>query len=230
MMGAFGKFLELSVPTGDILRSLSFYRQLGFHELPTGDIRPWHYAVVTDGRIAIGLHAEGIDEPALAFVRPNLARQVRALEEAGHVFEMRRLGAEEFHEAALRGPDGHRVLMVEARTYSPGGEAGQVASLIGECVEVTLACADRDAARAFFESAGFLPREESTDEVVRLHTPGILLGLRAGAPSAVAVLRFAAADEGNRLRELAAAGLQPVRRPEGDVLIAPEGTRLVLER
>ena len=62
MMGAFGRFLELSVPTADILRSLAFYRELGFAELTTGDIRRHHYAVVTDGVIPIGLHAGGIDE------------------------------------------------------------------------------------------------------------------------------------------------------------------------
>lgn len=228
MMGAFGRFLEVGVPTGDILRSLDFYRQLGFSELATGDIRRWHYAVVTDGCIAIGLHSEGVDEPSLAFVRPNLASQVRVLEEAGHRFELRRLGADEFHEAALRGPDGHRVLMMEARTYSPGGEDATVGPLVGACAEVTLACAYRDATRAFFEGAGFLPAGEPSDEVLRLHTPGVVLGLREGPRSPAAMLRFSAPDPERRLRELAARGLRPVSHPEGDTLVAPEGTRLVL--
>ncbi len=229
MMGAFGKFLEVCVPTADILRSLEFYRRLGFTELPTGDIRPWHYAVVTDGHIAIGLHAGGFDEPALAFVRPNLARQVRALEEAGHRFELRRLGPDEFHEAALRGPDGHRVLMMEARTFSPGGETGGDLPLVGRCGEVTLACHDREATRSFFEAAGFLPTEEATAEVVRLHTPGILVGLREAPRSTAAILRFTAADTARRRSALAALELRPVSRAEGEVLLAPEGTRLVLE-
>lgn len=228
MMGAFGRFLELSVPAPDILQSLGFYRSLGFVELPAGDIRPWHYAVVTDGRIAIGLHAAGIDEPALAFVRPNLASQVRALEDAGHEFDMRRLGPDEFHEAALRGPDGHRVLMMEARTFSPGGDSPATPPIVGTCVEVTLACRSRDATRGFFEAAGFLPADEQGSEVVKLHTPGVLLGLREAPRSAAAVLRFAATDGEHRRAALAALDLLPVNRPEGEVLLAPEGTRLVL--
>ncbi len=228
MMGAFGRFLELSVPANDVLDSLGFYRRLGFAELSTGDIRPWHYAVVTDGHIAIGLHAEGIDEPALAFVRPNLASQVRALEMAGHDLEWCRLGPDEFHEAALRGPDGHRVLMMEARTFSPGGNFPGTPPLIGTCVEVTLACRNRDATRGFFEAAGFLPADEQGSEVVTLHTPGIPLGLREAPRSAVAVLRFATADSERRRAALAALDLLPVNRPEGEVLLAPEGTRLVL--
>lgn len=228
-MGAFGRFLEVSIPTRDILRSLAFYRALGFSELTTGDMRSWHYAVVTGGGIAIGLHGGGIGEPALSFVRPNLARQVRALEDAGHEFEFSRLGADEFHEAALRSPDGHMIVMMEARTFSPGDAGGEVASLLGACAEVTLACADHGVTRAFFETAGFIAADEPADDVVRLHTPGITLGLRETTASPAATLRFSPGDPRRLLRELAGRGLRPIRRPEGNVLVAPEGTRLVLE-
>ena len=67
-MSGIGTFLELSVPTDDIQASLEFYQRLGFTELTVNDIRTHYYAVVTDGRIAIGLHAGGFDEPALSFV------------------------------------------------------------------------------------------------------------------------------------------------------------------
>ncbi len=225
-MGAFGKFLEVSLPTGDILRSLEFYKALGFAELTTGDIRSWHYAVVTDGHITIGLHAGGIEEPALSFVRPNLARQVRALEASGHQFEFRRLGSEEFNEAGLRSPDDHLILMMEARTFSPG-EDGASRSLIGHCTEVTLACADTAVTRAFFENAGFLPEEEQDPDVLRLQTPGITLGLREVGRSPALALRFSGVSR-RALQSLDTRGLTPARAPEGRVLKAPEGTRLVL--
>jgi hypothetical protein len=229
MMGAFGRFLELAVPSGDILRSLGFYRALGFSELGTGDIRRWHYAVVSDGRVAIGLHAGDIAEPTLAFVRPNLERQVRALELSGHVFEWQRLGSEEFHEAGLRGPGGHCLRMMEARTFSPSIEEATHGSVIGYCTEVTLACAALEPTRGFFEAAGFLAAPETSGDAVRLDAPGLPLGLRTAPHSAPVVLRFSAVDPQRRLRELAARDLEPVLRPEGQVLIAPEGTRLVLE-
>jgi catechol 2,3-dioxygenase-like lactoylglutathione lyase family enzyme len=228
MMGAFGKFLEVSVPTADILRSLEFYRALGFAELTTGDIRAWHYTVVTDGRIAIGLHGGGIEEPALSFVRPNLARQVRALEELGHEFEFQRLGAEEFNEAALRSPDGHLILMLEARTFSPGEDTEGPTSLIGHCTEVTLACADPGVTRSFFENAGFLPADEPQSDIVHLQTPGVTLGLRETARSAAATLRFAAGDAREVLRVLKEKELRTTRGADGHVIKAPEGTRLVI--
>jgi catechol 2,3-dioxygenase-like lactoylglutathione lyase family enzyme len=228
MMGTFGRFLEVSVPTADILRSLEFYRALGFAEFTTGDIRRWHYAVVTDGRIAIGLHGGGIEESALSFVRPNLARQIHALEELGHEFEFRRLGTEEFNEAALRTPDGQLILMLEARTFSPGEDAADERPLIGHCTEVSLACADPAVTRSFFEGAGFLPADEEETDVVRLHTPGITLGLRETARSAAATLRFAAGDTRAVLRALKEKGVPTTRGPEGPIIKAPEGTRLII--
>ena len=227
-MGAFGKFLEFSVPAGDVLRSLAFYRSLGFAELTTGDIRAWHYAVVTDGQIAIGLHGGGIEEPALAFVRPNLARQVSALAAAGHGFEFQRLGADEFNEAALRSPDGHLILMMEARTFSPGDAGQGPKPLIGQCTEVTLACADPAVMRGFFENAGFLAAEEDETDAPRLHTPGITLGLRESARPGATMLRFEAGDARRVLRMLEEKDLRATRGPEGHVLKAPEGTRLVI--
>ena len=227
-MGAFGRFLELSVPAGDILESLAFWRALGFAELTTGDIRRHHYAVVTDGAVAIGLHAGGIEEIALSFVRPNLAKQVRALKEAGREFEFVRLGAEEFHEAALRNPDGQLIVMMEARTFSPGGEHGEPARpLLGRCAEIALACRDPDASRAFWEAAGFIA-EPGDDGPPRLVAPGVTLGLRESARRASPALRFAVPPDQAALSALDARGIAVSREGQATVLRSPEGLRLVV--
>jgi hypothetical protein len=229
MMGAFGRFLELSIPVRDIRRSLAFYHALGFVELTAGDIRTWHYAVVTDGTIVLGLHAAAITEPSLAFVRPNLERQVQAMELAGHRFEFRRLGADEFHEAGLRSPDGHMILMLEARTFSPGTDSGSTSSIIGHCTEVSLGCVEPETTRQFFETAGFLPAPTAGSRPdVCLEAPGIRIGLRS--PSSRQTLRFAPDDMTTALERLAAAGIEPVRAPEGVSIDTPEGLRLLLAK
>lgn len=226
MMGSFGRFLELSVPCADVLRSLAFYRDLGFAELVTGDIRSWHYAVVTDGMLAIGLHGEGFEEPTLSFVRPHLARQVGALLAAGHQFEFSRLGAEEFHEAALRSPDGQLIRMMEARTFSPGGSNG-AEPLPGHCREVRLGCHETDVTRRFLEAAGFLPLETEHDDGVRLQVPGLTLALQARKPAAPA-LGFRSPGAPRLAARLEAMGIDVRRSPEGYVITAPEGTRLII--
>jgi catechol 2,3-dioxygenase-like lactoylglutathione lyase family enzyme len=227
MMGSFGRFLEISVPAADVLRSLNFYRALGFGELPAGDIRPWHYAVVTDGAIVIGLHGGGLAEPALCFVRPNLARQVHALEAAGLDFESCRLGEDEFHEATLRSPDGLLLMMIEARTFSPGAAAATGASLIGRCAEVALDCADPSRTRAFFEAAGFL-EAGGDDATTRLDYPGLRLELREAARAEGMALRYSGTDAATLTRRLEAQDFRISRGPGGPLLRAPEGTRLLL--
>jgi catechol 2,3-dioxygenase-like lactoylglutathione lyase family enzyme len=228
MMGPFGHFLELSLPTSDILKSLAFWRALGFAELVTGDIRRHHYAVVTDGAIAIGLHAGDIEEPALSFVRPNLATQVRALEAAGHEFEFAQLGPEQFHEAALRSPDGHLIVMMEARTFSPGAADDSPAPLLGRCIEISLACRDADASRAFWEAAGFIA-EPGDGGQPRLVAPGVTLCLHESERSASLALRFAVPPDQAMLSALDARGIAVSRKGHATVLRSPEGLRLAAD-
>jgi len=51
-----GRFLEFSLATPDIRASLDFYTGLGFSSADVGDAWPHPYAVVTDGRICLGLN------------------------------------------------------------------------------------------------------------------------------------------------------------------------------
>jgi hypothetical protein len=224
----FGTFLELSIPTGDIGKSLSFYRSLGFTELTTGDIRTHYYAVVTDGHIAIGLHGGGLEEPALSFVRPELARHVRAMADAGLEFEFVRLGTEEFNEAALRSPDGQLILMMEARTFSPGDEDDVPATRIGRSTQLALAAADAAVTRAFFEEAGFMASDDETIGETLLTSEGLSLALTPVSRGRRLVIHFASADRRAVARELAALDLALRHDTEGSFLQAPEGTRLVI--
>ena len=63
-----GRFLEVSVRSSDIPESLAFYESLGFVQAPVSDAWSHPYAVVTDGRLAIGLHAREFDAPSLTWV------------------------------------------------------------------------------------------------------------------------------------------------------------------
>lgn len=228
MSTAFGTFLELSVPTGDIRKSLSFYRTLGFSELTTGDIRTHYYAVVTDGHIAIGLHGGGIAEPALSFVRPDLARHVRAMADAGREFEFMRLGTEEFNEAALRSPDGQLILMMEARTFSPGEDDEVPPPRIGRSTQLALASTDAALTRLFFEDAGFLASDDENMAETLLTTEGLSLALTPVIRGGHLVIHYTAADPTRVAHELAALDLTSRRDSTGTFLQAPEGTRLVI--
>ena len=117
-----GRFLEISIHTPEIRESLTFYESLGLVQAVTSDVWPHHYAVVTDGTVALGLHEYEFSSPSLTWVMPGLARHLTSLSDAGLEFEFLKTGEDEFHELGFRDPDGQMVTILEARTYSPLSE------------------------------------------------------------------------------------------------------------
>ncbi len=76
-----GRFLEASLATPDIQASLDFYVKLGFSQAEVGDAWPHPYAVVTDGRICLGLHQAAVPALSLTFVKPDLLKHLQRLED-----------------------------------------------------------------------------------------------------------------------------------------------------
>lgn len=219
-----GRFLELSLPAVDVLASLRFYRMLGFVELPAGDIRSWHYAVVADKGLSIGLHGGGLKEAALSFVLPGLAERLQALEAAGHHIESRHLGPEEFHELRLHSPDGHLVQLLEARTFSPGPEGSS--RLLGNSCELVLGCANLPASIAFYRTAGF---EQAADSDNSLHAGSLRLRLAPQARPGSLALHFHSAEPDSTVQQLETLGLAPSKTPAGSWrLVSPEGLPLII--
>lgn len=224
-MSALGQFLELSVPASDLAASLDFWLRLGLTEVRVNDIRPRNYAAVTDGQIVIGLHGAGLDEPALTFVKPDLARHARSLVDAGTELDFARLDDDQFNEVGLRTPDGHLLMLLEAPTFSVSDDE-LPSPLIGRCTEMALGATVLADTREFFELAGFLGTEGEDDDSVLLTAPGLSLALRSAARQAGVTLRFE--PSGAWRESLDTRGI--AGRPSGRdyVLVAPEGTRLLL--
>ena len=219
-----GRFLEFSVPAPELAVSLDFYLQLGFSEVPVNDIRPRGYTAVTDGQIVIGLHSTGLDEPALTFVRPDLARHALRLADAGADIEFQRLGDDQFNEAGLRTADGQLLLLLEAPTFS-ATDVDIASPVIGRCTELVLSCATAGETSSFFETAGFLGTEGDEDDTVRIAAPGLSITLRPDARRGV-TLCFE--PSGDWRAQLEMRGISTRRAGHDHLLTAPEGTRLLL--
>ena len=114
-----GRFLEISVHAPAILDSIEFWEKLGFRQVLTNDVWTHPYAVLSDGRVVLGLHAYRFDSPALTFVRPELAAHLPALRAAGVEFEFAKTADDEFHEAGFLSPDGQMITLLETRTHAP---------------------------------------------------------------------------------------------------------------
>lgn len=232
-----GRFLEFSLATPDIQASLDFYTRLGFSQAQVGEAWPHPYAVLTDGRICLGLHQEAIPAPSITFVKPDLLKHLEALEKQGLKFEFRRLGNDVFNEVGWFDPSGQLIRLIEARTFSPSKRVGTDTSKCGYFLEIALPTPILDVSKAYWEEFGFVGIDEADDPLphVSCTSDFIDLGLYDPAHLRRSTLRFEADDVGGTLARLAEIGIsptgeipQPLRTMPAAVLIAPEGTPILL--
>jgi len=156
-----GTFHEFSVALDEVRAAVEFYERLGFTQASTTDTFTHPYGVLSDGRLAIGLHGRRSPSPTLTFVRPDIAARLAAFEAAGIDLSLCRVGEDVFNEVAFTDRFGQAVAVLEARTYSPPARAPTDTSLCGDFAEISLPVSDFAAAQAFWEPLGFVAAEES---------------------------------------------------------------------
>lgn len=231
-----GRFLEVSVYAPDVSSSLEFYESLGFVQATTGEAWSHPYAVVTDGRLFIGLHQREIASPALTWVLPDVARHAPEFEALGIEFESARFDSVALNELGFLDPSGQRVTVIEARTFSPPSLPPAHSSQLGYFEEFGIPTGDLAKAGAFWDRLGFVafePVSEPFDKVVvagRDLNIG-LYGLDLHGP----VLTFSDAAMAERIDRLRDRALPfATRLPRGldtrehAILRAPEGTTFLL--
>ena len=250
----FGQYLELSLHTTDIVRSIAWYEELGFTQLTVGEIWNHPYAVVSDGRLHIGLHAYAFESPALTFVRQDLSGELDDLKARGIRLAFQKTGDDEFNELGFRDPGGQMITVLEARTYSPPGFGRCRASRLGRFDCFALPAPDVNESAGFWQRLGLEPLAQpnaDADFVAETtlhgehsdHEPPMLeatlqsddfaLRLRAHPPPARLSVVFGGDDVAARIGALSAAGfeLRPFGLKAGEpdaVMSSPEGLNLVL--
>ncbi len=232
-----GHFLEYSLHAPDPGASLEFYERLGFSRAEVGEAWPHAYAVVSDGRLCLGLHGEPFAASCLTFVRPNVLAHSSSLEELGLELELRHLGNDVFNEVGWRAPGGHLVRVVEARTFSPVKRSASETTLCGYFQEIALPVPSVAAAKESWERLGFVGLEDTDAGLA--HTvctsDSIDVGLYASAELRTPALIFETADVESLRQRLATLGIDAYARlpaaldPRSACLIrAPEGTVLLM--
>jgi catechol 2,3-dioxygenase-like lactoylglutathione lyase family enzyme len=232
-----GRFLEISVHTPDIQESLAFYESLGFLQATVGETWTHPYAVVTDGRLFLGLHARDCPPLAITYAQPDLRRHAEQLRERGIEFDSERFGDQVFNEANFADPHGLHVQLWEARTFSPPDIEPAYRSTCGYFVELGVPVRDYAIGREFWEGLGFVAMDAETEPLARmpLTSTGIDLALYRSRALRQPVLAFEDADMAERLARLREKKFRltdempdSLDSRSNAVLIAPEGTRLLL--
>lgn len=221
-----GRFLELSVCTRDIAASVAFWEPLGFAHGLVGDAWKHRYAVLGDGRLALGLHEYEFDSPSLTWVRPNLADSLPEFTALGIEFDFVKTGADEFNEAGFRDPAGLVVTLLEARTWTPAFAHSRPATLLGHFRDFRYRAPDPEGTVAFWERLGLLP--DAGPDGPRAVAGGISLAPRPAAAGPELVFEHhdlaAAADT------LSARGYTPELGSDGSLRVrAPDGLTVCIE-
>ena len=233
----FDRFLEISVYAPEIRDSLAFYESLGFVQAPVGEAFSHPYAVVTDGRLFLGLHGQTIPAPALTFVMPHLMRGIEQLEELGIELEDMQLGNEVFNRVSFRDPSGQCVNVFEARTFSPPQFETASATTCGYFSEFGVPVREQGPMRGFWEALGFVAWDEQSEPFARtaITSDHLNLALYRSRAFRQPVLTFEDRDMRERLARLKERGFQlsdempdSLDESSNAILIAPEGTRLLL--
>ncbi|MGD9841950.1 MAG: VOC family protein [Steroidobacteraceae bacterium] len=232
-----GRFLEISVHAPSILESLSFYETLGFQQLATNETWPYPYAVISDGRLFIGLHQQPIPSPTLTFTHAELAHQVARLHALDIVPDREHLSSDSFNELSFHAPNGQHIKLLEARTFSPADIEATFSSSCGYFVEYAMPVKEFSTAKAFWEQLGFVAMDEEAHPFNRLSLTSdyLNLGLHRSRALRHPLLVFEDDEMRERLAHLKERGIalsdeMPDSLDEhcNAVLIAPEGTRLLL--
>jgi catechol 2,3-dioxygenase-like lactoylglutathione lyase family enzyme len=231
------RFLEFSILAPDIRASLDFYGKLGFSEAEVGEAWPHPYAVLTDGRICLGLHQQSAFAPSTTFVMPDLLHHLDGFAQLVQRFEFRRLGNDVFNEIGWLDPSGHLIRLVEARTFSPSKRNAVDQSLCGYFREIGLPAPSQDTAKAHWEQFGFVGIDEPDAMLphVSCTSDTIDIGLYEPAHLPGPTLIFEVDDFNETLAGLDANGIKPdgrlpgpLRRMTAAVLTAPEGTSILI--
>jgi len=231
-----GRFLEVSVRAPDVQASIEFYESLGFVQATVGDALAHPYAVVTDGRLYLGLHAWDLPSPILTWVRPEVARHAEEFTALGIEPAFARLDEVALNELAFADPSGQLLMLIEARTFSPPPYAPQPATGCGYFEEFGIPTADLERSAKFWDQLGLVAFDAvdepfrrvvvaSTDLNVGLYDldlrEPVLTFSDAEMPTRIATLR----ERGYRFAPRLPRGFDPAKTA---MLLAPEGTTLLL--
>lgn len=163
-----GRFLEVSVSCPDVLRSIHAFEALGFVEIPVGDVWSHPYAVMSDGRLNIGLHRYDFDSPSLTFVQSDLEKWRDAYRVQGIELAFEKLSSESFNELGFVAPGGQMTAVLESRTFSPAPFDERDRSVLGRFSRLEIPTNNEEESREFWRKVGL-------DDDDRLGTSGLHL-------------------------------------------------------
>ena len=212
-----GQFHEISVSTDNLAESLQFYELMGFTAQPVDPVWPHPYAVVSLGRLVIGLHEYRFPSPSITCVHQDIMDALESYRDAGAVIAFAKTEPGQFKEFGFRDPAGHMVTLLEKTTHRADAVDPLGSSrTLGRFVGFSLPSAAPEISIGFWRALGATP----------LAAPSVDLRAWPAASLDAAGLTIGIHDEA--WLEKPALVFQRTGAAERTVFESPEGARLVV--
>lgn len=178
-----GQFHEVSVSTESLADSLQFYELMGFVTNRVEPIWPHPYAVVSLGKLVVGLHEYRFPSPSITCVHHEIDAALQAYQEAGAVIAFAKTDPNHFREFGFRDPAGHMVTLLEKPTHlgdaiDPNG----VSRTLGRFAGFSLPSAASEISSGFWQAIGARPlvgqpMDSRAWPVTMLDAAGLIMGI-----------------------------------------------------
>ncbi|MGA0054286.1 MAG: VOC family protein [Steroidobacteraceae bacterium] len=178
-----GRFHEISVSTENLADSLQFYELMGFVENRVEPIWPHPYAVVSLGRLVVGLHEYRFPSPSMTCVHDDIGAALGAYQEAGAIIAFAKTEPGCFKEFGFRDPAGHMVTLLERSTHLGNAiDPSGISRTLGRFAGFSLPSAAPEISTGFWQALGARPLvgqpiDSRIWPVTMLDAAGLIIGI-----------------------------------------------------
>ncbi|MBE7556653.1 MAG: response regulator [Anaerolineales bacterium] len=152
-----GNRSEISLSAKNLSESLAFYGKLGFARVEGGE-EPYPWAVISDGRLHLGLYQQVFSSPTLSYFHLNatLEERLSHLAKLGVRLDDIQVPGLKLVTAEFETPEGQHVILADIWSGMKTAPAGKkFFSRYGTFSELTLTTKDVKAAVAYWKQLGF---------------------------------------------------------------------------
>jgi len=228
-----GNNVEISLSVADLSESLSFYEKLGLGRVDGGE-KPYPWAVVSDGRLHLGLHQQVFSSPTLGYFGLSILEERKVhLAKLGVKLDHIQMSWLNFVTAEFESPEGQRVLLADLRSDVETIPSGR--KFFPKCQsfgELSLKTEDVNATVTYWERLGFERVAEGDQPYpwAIISDGRIRLGLHQTPKLTKPTITYFAPDMPDRLKRLRRRGIKFVTehkdkkgRRVGAVIESPDG-------
>jgi predicted lactoylglutathione lyase len=162
-------YIQISLSTSNLQKSLTFYKALGFKEAGVHSTASIPWAMMSDGNHLFMISQNTFPSPSLTYYESNFKNRVETLQSNGLTMQYIPSEAGRPWTAVLSAPNGLGITLIDLAGDKLAGMAIEDSLLIGTFRELSIPVTNISISRSFWQKLGFEVIEQ-TDEPFPIQT------------------------------------------------------------